>query len=267
MIKNRIIGSFAFALILVAACHRGGKGSDTVSPRESAIPPVNSVSGLVNAMRDRYAETWYKSLSFKQINRYTIGGKEQSSEWIENLSVPAKLRIDFLPLSQKSGVLIDNSRVSSFAAGKRVDVRRLYQARPFLISDIYVLPTAVTVRRLDSLGIDTTKIRVDRLDGKSAFVIGAPSGDLTSTQAWFDVETLLLKRFLQSEVRGGKTVTSDLRVTGYTQTAGVPIPDAFVTRRGGATTLREEYTNVKVNAPMPAALFDPAKWATVKISQ
>jgi hypothetical protein len=218
-------------------------------------------------MRDKYAETWYKSLSYTQVNRYTIAGKEQSSEWVENLSVPGKLRIDFLPLSQKSGLLIDNSRVSTFSSGKRIDTRRLYQARPLLISDIYVQSAAVTVRRLDSLGIDTTKIRLDKLDGKRAFVIGAESGDLTSTQAWFDAETLLLQRFIQSEVRGGKTVTSDLRVTGYTDIAGVPIPEAFVTKRDGATTLREEYTKVKVNAPMPAALFDPAKWATVKVAQ
>lgn len=269
MINKQLMRGAAVVVVvgLTAACHRGPKGPDGVKPEEASTPAVKTVSGLVSAMRDKYAANWYKSLSFTQVNRYTIGGKEQTSQWIENLLVPARLRIDFLPLSQKSGLIINNSRVSTFSAGKRIDSRRLYQARPFLTSDIYAQSTAVSVRRLDSLGIDTTKIRTDRVDGKNVFIIGAPSGDLTSTQAWFDAETLLLQRFIQSEVRAGKTITSDMRVTGYTEIAGFPIPDAFVTRRDGVTTLREEYTKVKVNAPMPAALFDPAKWATVKVSQ
>ncbi len=250
-----------------SACHRGPKVIEPVTPAEAAIPPVNSVSGLVEAMRERYEGKWYKSLSFTQINRYTIGGKEQKSEWIENLSVPARLRIDFLPLSQKSGVLIDNSRVRTFASGKQIDSRRLFQARPFLVSDVYVLPVNVTVRRLDSLGVDTTRIRVQRQDGKRYFVLGAPPGDMTSTQVWFDAETLLLFRFLQTEERAGKKITSDMKVTGYTDVAGFPVPEAFVTSREGVTTLREEYAKVKVNAPMPAALFDPARFGTVKVSQ
>jgi hypothetical protein len=268
MIERHTLRRTAVLLLmtLTAACHRGPKGAGDVTPAEEAAA-IKSVSGLVNAMRDKYAENWYKSLSFTQVNTYTIGGKEQSSQWVENLSVPAKLRVDFLPLSQKSGLIIDNSRVSTFASGKRVDSRRLYQPRPLLISDIYVQSAAVSVRRLDSLGIDTTKIRTDRLNGKRVFVIGAESGDMTSTQAWFDAESLLLQRFIQSEVRAGKTITSDMRVTGYTDVAGFPVPDAFVTKRDGVTALKEEYTKVKVNAPMPASLFDPAKWATVKVSQ
>lgn len=266
--RTKFILRFAFlaALFAVSACNRGRKDQGAITPDESGAT-VRTVSALVQAMRDKYAETWYKSLSFTQVNRYTIGGKEQKSEWVENLSVPAKLRVDFVPLSQKSGLLIDNSRVMTFASGKRIDTRRLFQARPFLISDIYVLPVNVTVRRLDSLGVDTTKLRMDRLDGKRVFVIGAESGDISSTQGWFDTETLLLTRFVQSEVRAGKRVTSDMRVTGYTAIAGFPIPEGFVTSRAGVTTLREEYTRVKVNAPMPASLFDPAKWATVRVKQ
>lgn len=251
----------------LAACHRGQKKPATVTPVETTIPAVSSVSGLVQAMRERYEGKWYKSLSFTQVNRYTIGGKEQKSEWIENLSVPSRLRIDFLPRSQKSGLLIDNSRVRTFASGKQIDSRRLFQARPFLISDVYVLPVNVTMRRLDSLGVDTTRLRVERQEGKRYFVLGARSGDMTSTQAWFDAETLLLSRFLQTEDRAGKKVTSDMKVTSYTDVAGFPVPEAFVTSREGVTTLREEYVKVKVNAPMPPALFDPAKFGTVKIGQ
>ncbi len=257
----------AVVLWATAGCHRGPRNPAETKPAEVAIPPVNSVSALVQAMRERYEDKWYKSLSFTQINRYTIGGKEQKSEWVENLAVPGKLRIDFLPLSQKSGVLIDNSRVRTFASGKQVDSRRLYQARPFLVSDVYVLPVNVTMRRLDSLGVDTTRLRVQRLEGKRYFVLGAASGDMASTQVWFDAETLLLSRFVQTEDRAGKKVTSDMKVTGYADIAGFPVPEAFVTSREGVTTLREEYAKVKVNTPMPAALFDPAKFATVKVSQ
>jgi hypothetical protein len=267
MNNNRLILAGALILFASAACHRGGNTPSEITPEESKVPAVSSVSGLVQAMRDKYAETWYKSLSFTQVNRYTIGGKEQKSEWLENLSVPAKLRIDFLPLTQKSGLLIDNSRVRTFSAGKQIDSRRLFQPRPLLLSDIYVLPVNVTMRRLDSLGIDTTRLRVQKDGGKRFFVMGAESGDMTSVQAWFDAETLLLSRFIQTEDRAGKKVTSDMRVTSYVDVAGFPVPEAFVTSREGATTLREEYTKVKVNVPMSTALFDPAKFGTVKVSQ
>ena len=259
---RRTIQRFTCAalIVLTAACHRGGKAPVSVTPEKAAAAPINSVSRLVQAMRNKYAENWYHSLSFTQVNRYTLGGKEQKSEWLENLSVPGKLRIDFLPSSQKSGVLVNNSRVLTFSGGKRVDTRRMYQARPFLTSDIYVLSQAVAMRRLDSLGVDTTRFRTDRLNGERVFVIGAASGDLTSTQAWFDAESLLLLRFVQSETRSGKTTTSDLRVTGYTTSGGFPIPEAFVTTRTGGTTLREQYTDVRVNPVLPASLFDPDRW-------
>ncbi len=269
MTRPRVLYFVSAAVVLWASagCHRGPSQPGTKTPVEIAPPPVTSVSELVQAMRERYEGKWYKSLSFTQINRYTIGGKEQKSEWVENLSVPGKLRIDFLPVSQKSGVLIDNSRVRTFASGRQIDSRRLYQARPFLVSDVYVLPVTVTMRRLDSLGVDTTRLRMERQGGKRYFVVGATRGDMSSTQVWFDAETLLLSRFVQTEDRAGKKVTSDMKVTGYADIAGFPVPEAYVTSREGVTTLREEYANVKVNTPMPAALFDPAKFATVKVSQ
>lgn len=245
----------------IAACRRGSSKPDVITPATIERESVNSVSGLVRLMRERYAGKWYKSLSFVQVNRYTISGKEQKSEWVENLLVPGKLRIDFVPLSQKSGLLIDNNRVTTFVNGRRVDSRRQIQPRPFLTADVYTLPVAVTVRRLDSLGVDTTRIRRDRISGKSVFVLGAGPGDRSSTQVWIDADRLLFLKFIQTEKRAGRMVTSELRVTGYADVAGYPVPEAFVTSRDGAESLREEYTAVKVNVPMSLALFDPAKWA------
>lgn len=266
--RKPVHGVVLFAIVAaLSACHRGRREPGAVATGTPERNAITSLSGLLSAMRERYAGNWYKSLSFTQVNKYTLGGKEQKSEWIENLSVPGRLRIDFVPTVQKNGLLIDNNRVTTFVNGRRVDSRRQIQPRPFLSSDIYVLAENVTVRRLDSLGVDILNFRRDRLSGKPVFVIGAAAGDMTSPQLWIDADRLLFLRFIQTEKRTGKPVTTELRVTGYREVGGFPVPEAFVTSRDGKISLREEYTNVKINPPMPAALFDPARWSLAVVQK
>jgi nitrite reductase/ring-hydroxylating ferredoxin subunit len=63
-------------------------------------------------MRQKYNAQWYKTLSFTQNNTlYSArGGAPTNSQWREQIAVPGKLRIDYMPLTQRSGVLFDGSR-------------------------------------------------------------------------------------------------------------------------------------------------------------
>ncbi|HMA20447.1 MAG TPA: hypothetical protein VKO87_06560 [Gemmatimonadaceae bacterium] len=267
ILKSARASRFALALVTMgtAACSTVIPPAEEPKPEEAPAPAVASARDLIHEMHDRYSGNWYRTLRFAQTNTfYTQSGKEEKSRWVENLSVPGRLRIDFEPLSAKSGLLILNNRVTTFDNGKRVDSRRSIQAILTLTADVYAIPAAVTIRRLDSLKIDLDKFRTDKLDKKKVYVIGADDGDLESNQVWIDAERLLLVRLIQTEKRGDRTITTDTSVGEYKDIDGFPVAHEFVSMRDGKPYFREEYENVRVNADLPAGIFDPTRWSSAQ---
>ena len=106
--------------------------------------------------------------------------------------------------------------------------------------------------------------RRDRLERKRVYVIGADEGDLESNQIWIDAGKLVLLRIIQQEKRGQRTIVTDTRVGDYREIDGLPIAHEFVSTRDGKPYFREQYEDVQVNAALPAGIFDPAKWSTVR---
>jgi hypothetical protein len=265
--SHSVCWRFSIALLCAAAaCSRTAPPAQGPAPEEA--PPavkVESARELIRLMHDRYADSWYHTLRFAQSNTfYTQSGGEQKSRWVENLSVPGRLRIDFEPLASKSGLLIVNNRVTTFDNGKRVDTRRAIQAILMLTADVYAIPPAVTARRLDSLSIDLAKFREDKLDRKRVFVIGGDKDDLESSQVWIDADKLVLVRLIQRDRRGDKTIVTDTRVNDYRDVDGYPVAHEFVSLRDGKPYFREEYEDVRVNEPIPPSMFDPLKWAAAR---
>ena len=253
--------------LAAAACSSAIIPSVEPEPEETAPPPasVSSSRDLIREMHDRYSGKWYTTLRFEQANTfYTSSGREEKSRWVQNLAVPGKLRIDFQPLSSKSGLLILNNRVTTFDNGRRLETRRSIQPILTLTADVYAIPPAVTIRRLDSLRIDLEKFRTDRLDRKRAYVVGADDGDESSNQIWVDADKLLLLRLVQSETRAGRTIVTDTRVGGYKEIDGYPVATEFLSLRDGKPYFKEEYENIRVNEPIPAMFFDPTRWSRVQ---
>src|SRR2546426_1730944 len=52
---------------------------------------------IVQAMHDRYAGKWYRTLTFVQKNTATRGDSTAHSVWREYAALPGKLRIEFVP--------------------------------------------------------------------------------------------------------------------------------------------------------------------------
>jgi len=235
------------------------------APVEQPQSKISSSRELLTEMHDRYAGNWYRTLRFSQANTfYTQSGGEQKSRWVENLSVPGRLRIDFEPLSSKSGLLILNNRVTTFDNGKRIDTRRSMQGILTLTADVYAIPPAVTARRLDSLAIDLAKFREDKLDKKRVYVIGGDKDDLESSQVWIDADKLLLVRLIQREKRGDRSIVTDTHIGQYKEIDGFQVAHEFVSLRDGKPYFKEVYENVRVNEPIPAAVFDPLKWVVAQ---
>jgi hypothetical protein len=227
---------------------------------------LTSSSGLLKAMHDRYDGNYLKTISFLQNNtQYTTTGEEKKSQWYEHLEIPGKMRIAFLPATQKSGMVQVDDKVASFDNGIRVDFRRSVHPLLLLTSDVYVTPVAAVMRGLDSLKVDTEIMRNDEWEGDPVYVVGAKAGDTISNQLWVDRDHLRLVRFIQSQKAGNRTTVSDIRVKGYKEIEGFEVPTEFLVVRNGRPFWREQYADVRVNEVFPAGTFDQARWNDIPI--
>lgn len=268
--RSRIL----LAVFAVSGCSYFQSGGTTV-PAPATKPPasrsasgirVTSSSGLIRAMHDRYDGKYLKTMSFLQNNTaYTTTGQEQKSQWYEHIEIPGKLRIAFLPASQKSGLVQVDDRVASFDNGIRVDFRPSVNPLLLLTADVYVAPVAAIMRGLDTLHVDDSIIRDDSWDGQPVYVVGAKAGDTTSNQLWVDRDQLRLVRFIQSQKVGERTTVSDTRVQGYKEIGGFDVPTEFLMIRNGRPIWREEYADVRINADFPAGTFNQATWNDIPI--
>src|ERR1700694_3831465 len=233
---------FLFAVLGVTGCSYFQSGP--VIPAEPAAgskPAIKASalrlatgSGVVKAMHDLYAGKYLRTMSFLQNNTaYTSTGQEQHSQWYEHLEVPGKLRIAFLPATQRSGLVQVDDKVASFDNGIRVDFRPSVNPLLLLTADVYVAPVATIIRGLDTLHGDAEIIRDDTWEGQPVYVVGAKVGDTTSNQMWVDRDHLRLVRFIQSQKVGERTMLSDIRIQSYKEIGGFEVPTEFLVIRNG----------------------------------
>ena len=271
--RSRIL----LAAVAVSGCSYFQSGTSAVpAPSPTATAPTSSRSpstvratsgsGLITAMHDRYDGKYLKTMSFLQNNTaYTTTGQEQKSQWYEHMEIPGKLRIAFLPASQRSGLVQIDDKVASFDNGIRVDFRPSVNPLLLLTADVYVAPVTAIMHGLDTLHVNTDLIRDDTWEGQPVYVVGAKAGDTTSNQMWVDRDQLRLVRFIQSQKVGERTMVSDNRVQGYKDIGGFDVPTEFLVIRNGRPVWREEYANVRVNPEFPPGTFDQARWNDIPI--
>jgi len=265
-----------FTALAVTGCSYFQSGGTGGAPPPAAQPSpakeagtgvaITSSSGLVKSMHDRYAGKYLKTMSFLQNNTaFTTTGQEQKSQWYEHMEIPGKLRIAFLPASQKSGMVQVDNRVASFDNGIRIDFRPSVHPMLLLTADVFVSPVAAIMRGLDSLSVDHEIIRSDVWEGQPVYVVGAKAGDTTSNQMWVDKDHLRLVRFVQRSKTGDRTVLSDMRVQGYKDIQGFDVPTEFLVLRNGRPVWREVHADIRVNEDFPPGTFDQAKWYDIPI--
>ena len=271
--RSRIL----LAAVAVSGCSYFQSGTATVpAPAPTATAPTTSRSpssvratsgsGLIIAMHDRYDGKYLKTMSFLQNNTaYTTTGQEQKSQWYEHIEIPGKLRIAFLPATQKSGLVQIDDKVASFDNGIRVDFRPSVNPLLLLTADVYVAPVTAIMHGLDTLHVNADLIRDDTWEGQAVYVVGAKVGDSTSNQMWVDRDQLRLVRFIQTQKVGDRTTVSDIRVQGYKDIGGFDVPTEFLVIRNGRPVWREEYANVRVNPELLPGTFDQARWNDIPI--
>lgn len=264
--RCRTLALVATALLLSACASRGG--GSAASPL--AAVRAADAAALVRAMRARYDGKWLTTLVFVQNNTlYKSGGGEERTQWLEHMAAPGRLRIDYLPLAQRNGVLFADGRVHAFADGKQVQNQA--GAHPLMVAgfDVYVVAPERTLRQLDSLGADLTAFREDTLEGRAVYVVGRDPGTATDTtrmmQLWVDRDSLLTRKLIERETRRradgtARAIVTETRFNRYTDVGGYPVAAEMLFLRDGTLYFKEEYTAMRTNVTLPDGLFDPARW-------
>jgi len=219
-------------------------------------PVPTSGADVLRAMHDRYAQSWYSSVSFTQTTRRRGAADSLVNEtWYEAAQIPGTLRIDIGAQDGQHVILFAGD--STFAKFQGYPVHRTAGRNPLMILgfDVYKQPVERTVAVLRAEGFDLAKLRVDTLDGKPAYVIGATKGDSVAKQFWIERDRLLLVRILEPTPKGN--TASDVRFTDYRPLAGGWIAMHVVATEAGVLMQDEAYHDVKANVALPASLFDP----------
>lgn len=249
------------ALIAIAAsasCSRRVMAPSSSPARDT--PAITDGRSLLGAMRARYDSGYYRTLSLTQNNTQYAGRGERKSQWRRRVAVPGKLRIDYYPLSDRSGVLFDGSRIHTFDNGRALDSQPGINAFLLLTADVYALPVERSVHLVDSLGFDLTKLRRDTLEGHPVYVVGAVAGDSTTSQFWVDADSLIARRIVQNERVGARDIVTDVRFTKFTTIGGFTMATEVHRYRDGRLVFREEYADVRVNEQIADSVFDAKKW-------
>jgi hypothetical protein len=259
--------SLALSLLvatLLAGCARSPAAT---APRPSptvTTPDIRSGTDVVTAMHDRYATTWYRTLTFVQRTTLTPagGGSPSVHTWWEMGQIPGRLRIDTDSVHKGTGVLFRSDSVYQFDRGRLIASTPGVNDLLVLGFDIYGQPVERTLTVLRGRGIDVTKFHDRTWQNRPVWVVGAVAGDTTSKQFWVDKERLLFVRLLElATTRNGKRY-ADVRFDKYVRHDGGWVAEHVIQYLDGKVQLEELYSQVKVNVPLDEGLFQPARWST-----
>ena len=226
-----------------------------------ATAQVNSADALVRAMHDRYAKSWYSTITFtQQSTTYNDDGTTKVETWYEAALLPGKLRIDIGPAADGRAYLLADGNVTVFDKGKAVNSRPLVNMLLVLGFDVYRQAPEKTLQVIASEKYDLSKFREDSFEGRPMYVVGAEKGDLQSRQFWIDKERLLFVRLFQPD-RADVSRIEDIRFTDYRPLAGAWIAARVEVRAGDKLVFSEDYSDIKGNPALDAGLFDPKQYS------
>ncbi len=204
---------------------------------------------LIREMHQRYTGKWYQTLTFMQKTTEEDGKVET---WYEAARIPGYLRIDITPLDSSKAILFRKDSIYVF------DQAAVKVSRPFvhplmvLGFDVYADPPETTIKKLEDLKFDLTKLHTDTWQGKPVYVVGADSGDAKTNQFWVDQENLLFVRMIQAGQNG---TTLETQFNKYQRLGHGWISPEVVFMRDGKVVTREDYSDIRSDVTLPDELF------------
>lgn len=217
---------------------------------------VRTGEDVLRVMHDRYAKTWYETLTFTQKSTtYNADGTTKAEIWHEALKAPGKLRIDIGTPSDGNGYLMVDGTLTIVKAGKEVGTRPLVNMLLVLGFDVYRQTPEATAAVVKAEGYDLTKVHEDTWEGQPVWVVGAEKGDLKSKQFWVDKNRGLFMRLFEPE-QGDPTKVQDIRFEDYHEMAGGWVAARVEVYVGDKKVFSEEYSDIVANVKLDAGTYD-----------
>jgi hypothetical protein len=211
---------------------------------------------ILNAMHDRYAKSWYHTLTFTQTTEQRTPADTMTSKqiWKEVALLPGRLWVDIArPAGEVYAMYLGDSL---FIWNKDSVLSRIQSPNIFLIMgfDVYAQPVARTLAALGADGYPMSPVREDTWQGRPVYVIGAAAGDTHSHQLWIDKDRLLFLRAIEPSSQDS-TKSLDYRFAGYVQVPGGWVAEDVQLYLGDKLIQREEYYDVRTNVPVDSSIF------------
>jgi outer membrane lipoprotein-sorting protein len=221
---------------------------------------VRSGEDVLRAMHDRYAKSWYETLTFTQKSTtYNSDGTNKVETWYEALALPGKLRIDVGPPSEGNGFLMVDGTLTILQGGKESGTRPRMNMLLVLGFDVYRQAPEVTLKIAQSEGYDRTKFHEETWEGQPVYVVGAEKGDLKSKQFWVDKNRLLFVRLFEP-TRADPSKFQDVHFEDYRKLAGGWIAARVEVHVDDKTVFTEDYSEIQVDAKLDPGVFDPKQF-------
>jgi outer membrane lipoprotein-sorting protein len=256
MISSLVVGArvvFVASLLALA----GEAFVTPVAPARAHASTPTDGSEIVRAMHDRYAQTWYKTLSFTQkTTRRTKDDTMVVETWKERAMVPGRLRIDIERATGNLVVVYAGDSVFVWRGDSTINRAASRNILMVIGFDVYRQPPETTLAVLATEHFPMTPVREDTWEGRPVYVIGAPAGDLHSHQLWIDKERLLFMRDIQPDDRD-TTKTLDIRFDNYVKVPGGWLSERVELYSGGKLMQSEEYRDVRTNIPVDPQIYSP----------
>ena len=215
---------------------------------------------VLRAMHDRYAKSWYQTLTFTQKSTtYNPDGTTKVETWYEALSLPAKLRIDIGAPSEGNGYLMVDGTLTIFHGGKESGTRPHVNMLLVLGFDVYRQAPETTVNVVKAEGYDLEKVREETWEGQQVYVVGADKDDLQSKQFWVDKKRLLFVRLFEPTQSDQKKIR-DVRFEDYRELAGGWVAALVEVYADHKKVFSEEYSDIQSNAKLDPGTFDPKQF-------
>jgi hypothetical protein len=223
----------------------------------SSAPAPTSGEAVIRAMHDKYARSWYRTLSFTQkTTRRTPADTMVIETWQERAMVPGYLRID---IERATGELsIVYAPDSNFVwRGDSVLNRSATRNILMIIGfDVYRQPVEKTLSVLADEHYPMSPVREDTWEGRPVYVIGGAADDMRSRQLWIDKDRMLFMRAIEPDQRDSTKIL-DMRFDNYVKVPSGWLSETVELYRDGKLFQREEYSDVKTNMPLNPKIYVP----------
>jgi hypothetical protein len=248
-------------LRLALLCTAAAFALAACTPAGTRSAPITDGEALLRAMHDRYAGRWYNTLAFTQRTTRRLPNDSMRVEtWREYGGIPGRLRIEIGPRESGNGVIYANDSVYAVRGGRVVARRAQRNSLMVLGFDIYAQPVERSAQILREEGFPLNPVRLETYQGRPTYVVGGAPGDLHSRQFWVDAERLVYVRSFEP-TPGDTTKTMEVHFDGYQPFGGGWVSTVDDIMVDGRSVQKEEYSDIRVNLPLDAALWIPERWS------